>query len=651
MWGEMHPGRGRAMRFSPLAGALAIALSPCLAKAADKADIDDAISRGLAGLQKLQNPDGSWSYAATQARAGATALAGLTMLECGVAKDDPRILGAAQFLRKESITLRHTYSTSVAIIFFDRLGDPADVPLIEALTARLITGQNIQNGAWSYWCPEPFPAEQQRLNDLISRRRDSDTDRTDPAKTPSPTSEFRQRMLLLNRQAPNLGPAVLARADNSNTQFAVLALWVARRHNLPVDQALRGAAAHFRTTQNADGGWSYDFNLPSETRSTMTCSGILGLAVGWGVRNDKAEKKGQEVSDLSRDKQLQFALRTLSTFIGAPLERQIPVAPAGAGGVPPGGLGVDGGRNFRRGPPPGGPAGSATAGGKAFYFLWSLERVAVILNLSTVNKKDWYGWGSDVLMMTQQPNGLWQGEYAEGGVDTCFALLFLKKANFANDLSKLTGHVDDGQVQLKAGGVGGGALTGPKGENSKKVPDDGAPEWPVTPARPILPTKERPSTLGDTPGAKLAEKLLAMSGDQQATEIERLRDKKGADNTEALAIAIPYLSSGDVHVKAREALAERLSRMKAETLTGYLQDDTPEIRRAAALACAMQENKQYMPRLIALLSDPQPIVSRAAYAALKSLSGEDFGPASNADDAAVKRATADWQEWWKKHSQ
>src|SRR5262249_10052952 len=37
---------------------------------------------------------------------------------------------------------------------------------------------------------------------------------------------------------------------NSNTQFATLALWVARRHGVPIDRSLRLIVRRFRTSQN-----------------------------------------------------------------------------------------------------------------------------------------------------------------------------------------------------------------------------------------------------------------------------------------------------------------------------------------------------------------------------------------------------------------
>jgi HEAT repeat protein len=88
--------------------------------------------------------------------------------------------------------------------------------------------------------------------------------------------------------------------------------------------------------------------------------------------------------------------------------------------------------------------------------------------------------------------------------------------------------------------------------------------------------------------------------------------------------------------------------MKADTLTNYLKDEEPEIRRAAALACALKESKAHVPQLIEVLRDPEPDVARAAEKALRELTGQKFGPAANATPAERDKAIAAWQEWWKK---
>jgi hypothetical protein len=63
----------------------------------------------------------------------------------------------------------------------------------------------------------------------------------------------------------------------------------------------------------------------------------------------------------------------------------------------------------------------------------------VLYDLKKVGDKDWYAWGSAALLKGQQRDGSWKGGayYGSGPVlDTCFALLFLKQANLATDLTK-----------------------------------------------------------------------------------------------------------------------------------------------------------------------------------------------------------------------
>jgi hypothetical protein len=96
--------------------------------------------------------------------------------------------------------------------------------------------------------------------------------------------------------------------------------------------------------------------------------------------------------------------------------------------------------------------------------------------------------------------------------------------------------------------------------------------------------------------------------------------------------------SGSMKDQAREALADRFARMTASTLKDKLQDDDAEVRRAGVLAVAMKEELSLAPRLIEMLRDGEPAVSRASLAALKSLTGQDFGT----DSAA-------WKAWAARH--
>jgi hypothetical protein len=80
-----------------------------------------------------------------------------------------------------------------------------------------------------------------------------------------------------------------------------------------------------------------------------------------------------------------------------------------------------------------------------------------------------------------------------------------------------------------------------------------------------------------------------------------------------------------------------------------MEEDDPELRRAASIASALKEDKTHLGKLIDLLDDPEVSVQRAAYAALKSLSGQDFGPSAEATREEKAKAVAGWREWWKKN--
>ena len=61
------------------------------------------------------------------------------------------------------------------------------------------------------------------------------------------------------------------------------------------------------------------------------------------------------------------------------------------------------------------------------YYLYALERAGILCRVVQVNGRDWYHEGASWLVETQHDDGHWQGITAAVH-DTCFALLFLKRA-------------------------------------------------------------------------------------------------------------------------------------------------------------------------------------------------------------------------------
>ncbi len=189
-----------------------------------------------------------------------------------------------------------------------------------------------------------------------------------------------------------------ASGDNSNTQFAMLALWIARRYGVPVTRCMEKVEKRFRTSQVKTGVWGYvvpESGTAQPVDDTMyaypamTCAGLLGLALGEGVR--------PMPRDLLKDSQVQRGLDVLA-------------------------------RSFESR-----PVGNKT---NHLFYLFSLERMAVIYNVKKIGAHDWYLKGAADLLEAQHKEGFWNAGFGNE-IDTCFALLFLKRANVARDLTEI----------------------------------------------------------------------------------------------------------------------------------------------------------------------------------------------------------------------
>jgi hypothetical protein len=118
--------------------------------------VDRSVDNGVEYLRRQQRADGSWGHQTGKVgkrfTSGITALSALTLLECGVPAKDPQVQQAARYLRERMPDLTATYSTALAILFFDRLGAESDAARIRTLALRLIAGQKT-SGGWDYYCP------------------------------------------------------------------------------------------------------------------------------------------------------------------------------------------------------------------------------------------------------------------------------------------------------------------------------------------------------------------------------------------------------------------------------------------------------------------------------------------------------------------
>ena len=593
-------------RFIRAAGLLVGLVAPsAVAPAADQKQIDAAIQKG-ADYLKAHSGDGI----------GPQALAGIALLEAKVPANDPAVTAITNAVRTQCYSQSRTYQITLCLMYLDRLEDPNDVPLIQMLAVRLLAGQN-GNGGWTYTCVNDLTA--QEVQWLQANVKPIPPEKDDSGKPVN--------------KAPGLHPAVKEYAaavraatgnqgdDNSNTQFAIIAVWAARKHGVPVEASLELIEKRFVASQDADGCWSYTMN-GGVSRAAMTCAGLLGLATGVARREERraktADKAPKEAPKTTKPNDPLFTPAAKGDEKKGEKRPEWQTAPIMKGLA---GLGAHLNLIVR----------GAQAGERPFYTFWSIERVGVLYGLDKIGGVDWYEYLADAIVRSQRADGSWMNS----DVDTSFAVMVLCRSNLTRDMSnKFRGPKDN---ELRAGASGGT----PSSTGTDVAPMPKTPGGPAVPSIGPLPTpKEDEST-------KLANQLVLAPATDWAKALEKLRDAKGAENTKGLVIAIRKLD-GDRKKEAREALAERLTRMSAETLRGMMTNEEPELRRGAALAAAMRDDKSHVPDLIDRLTDDDDVVVRAAYAGLKSLTSQDFGPKKGATKEECKAAAAAWRAWWAK---
>ncbi|MGH7173324.1 MAG: hypothetical protein ACRELG_23830 [Gemmataceae bacterium] len=377
---------------------------------AEQAKVDRAIARGVAWLWQMQKDDGSWEDGRGFDQGGRTALAGLALLHSGVSSRDPAVRNAADYLRRKvadprdetgaATTYRCVYVSALMILFLDRLGDRRDEDIIRTLSVAMIKGQ-LPSGKWTYSCSNLSADAERSVLDRLRKSRP-----VPPWELFNANGGFTESGSVVER-----GSFVMGEGDYSNTQFAVMGLWAAARHQVPPRQALARTVRRLRQTQAADGGWGYEDGKAPYL--SMTAAALYGLAVGHGLT--VADTK-EAVRDPALDSGMKFLGKAIGNGFGP--RRQVPQV-------------VSLGDQF------------------PFYSLWSLERTAVIYNARRIDGRDWYAWGAGRLLAAQNANGCWQSKGESSLIATPFALLFLSRADVAPELTRHLRYIEkEGRMVL-----------------------------------------------------------------------------------------------------------------------------------------------------------------------------------------------------------
>jgi hypothetical protein len=312
---------------------------PGKAKGIDAMQVKQSIDKAVQYLVRQQQKDGNWSGHVSYG-SGQSALVTLALLSSGLSPKHKTVERALTYLR--SRTPDSTYEVSLQTMVYCMAEPMRDMPLIQRNVAWLVEQQNARGG-WGYG--------------NIARGFD----------------------------------------DESNSQFALLALWEASRLGIEIpDPVFQKASAYWMAnrmqTRNgpaAQVAWRYDGG--PETGS-MTCAGIASLLIS--------------------DDALQFAdARIVNDRIqccGG--EEGATVIDAALGWLA---------SNF---------SVSANPGGSFWlYYMYALERVGRLTGQRFVGKHDWYREGAQQLLEAQDTTSGFFVEGSDNVTATALALLFLSK--------------------------------------------------------------------------------------------------------------------------------------------------------------------------------------------------------------------------------
>ena len=199
---------------------------------------------------------------------------------------------------------------------------------------------------------------------------------------------------LLAHQQDGLWAYPSAGIDMSNTQFALLGLRAGSQLGFEVpDKAIESSIAALYRWQRPDGGFPYA--REGDSTGSMTAATLGGLA----VLADLAPRRERIVALLAKHR---ADLARAESWMEARLM------------------------------PESNPYGERYFTTSWHYaHLWAIERWCGLTNRAKVGTHDWYREIAAWLVEQQQPNGAWGYSGSAELLDTCFALLFLRRSTIS----------------------------------------------------------------------------------------------------------------------------------------------------------------------------------------------------------------------------
>lgn len=366
----------------------------------DPVRVDQAISKGVTFLKGAALPT-----AEVGAGIPSDELVLLTYVHAGVTQTDPKF--QELLARVLAAPVQRTYTAALRAMVLEDLDRVKHQERIWSCAQFLVDNQ-CRNGQWSYGegtapagkAPEGRPARA-------------------PEATRPGVRDFGAAKPKVLRMIPvtprGQGPEI---GDNSSAQYAALGLRACHDAGIELPrEVLERAAKWWRDSQYLPqtgknpydaGGWCYKDGKGnfSPANGGGPCCKTPYASMTAGAAGSLVIYDALTGLDWKRDANVRAGIQWLSTHFsvtenpgwGAELPRD-----------------ADGKVNNR---------------GATYYYLYALERLGILYGTEKIGRHEWYPKGANAILDRQRPDGSWM-DVVEGNspvYDTCFAILFLKRA-------------------------------------------------------------------------------------------------------------------------------------------------------------------------------------------------------------------------------
>jgi len=363
----------------------------------DQTRVDDAVRKGVAFLKTAKTPGVSFAKIDDTFE-----LVLLTFVHAGVPETDAKFQEYLKKLLEQP--LDRTYCVVLQAMILEDLDRVKYQPRI-AQCAQFLVDNQCANGQWSYGEPSAYVKDIPPPKDVAST-------------SSSPKAGVREFSAPGKKEKPKVrskipvkkmkeGPAT---GDNSNSQYAALGLRACHDAGivLPPDVVQHARKWWIESQHGSDGekgvatggeipapprGWCYSKSTVCDKKhhpyASMT-AGAVGAVAIYDFILDMDRKK---------DQSLRSGLAWLNAHWSV--------------------SGNEGPAEF-----------AASAAAEYYYYLYALERAGMLLDLPAIGKHEWYPEGANKLLEDQKGDGSWVagGGRSNSTWDTCYAILFLKKA-------------------------------------------------------------------------------------------------------------------------------------------------------------------------------------------------------------------------------